>query len=191
MQSERRFRFALGAGALWFCALGPGTVSAAPKPLECPTGTALVREQGNRGDRLEICKDTKSGAQHGPARLYDDHDKVIMEMTNDMGRETSRAFTPAGIARYIKDVNEAKKLSKRPMQYEIANAQTLRYIVTAEPDGATLDEQRVHASIRNEEPCLLMQLPGATFEKIEMRLQRPGGKVWFKTEIAREECARR
>ena len=186
MRSERRIRWAL---CVW--ALGLGVVSAAPKPLECPAGAALTREQGNRGDRLEICKDTKSGAQHGPARLYDDHDKIILEMTNDMGRETARAFTPAGIARYIKDVNESKKLSKLPMQYEIVNAQTLRYIVTTEPDGATLDEGQVHASIKNDQPCLLLQLPGATFEKIEMRVQRPNGKVWFKTEIAREECAPR
>lgn len=186
MRSERRNRWAL---CVW--ALGLGAASAAPKPLECPAGAALTREQGNRGDRLEICKDTKSGAQHGPARLYDDHDKIIMEMTNDMGRETARAFTPAGIARYIKDVNESKKLSKLPMQYEIVNAQTLRYIVTTEPDGAALDEGQVHASIKNDQPCLLLQLPGATFEKIEMRVQRQNGKVWFKTEIAREECAPR
>jgi hypothetical protein len=82
-------------------------------------------------------------------------------------------------------------LSKRPGQYEIVNAQTLRYTMTAEPDGTAPDEQQVHASIRNDQPCLLVQLPGATFEKIEMRIQRPNGKVWFKTDVAREECAHR
>ena len=184
MRSDARAGCAIGA--LLIC----GTALAAPpKPLECPAGTALTREAGNRGDRLEICKDIKSGAQHGPSRLYDGNDKLIMELTNDSGRETSRAFTPAGIARYIRDVNESKRFAKLPWQYQIVNAQTLRYIVTGEQQGETLGEKEVHAGVAKGEPCLLLQLPGATFKTLEMRIQSPGGKVWFRTEIAREECA--
>jgi hypothetical protein len=177
----------------WIVALLLGGIAnaAAPKPLECPDGTTLERSAGVRGDRLEICKDAKSGAQHGPARLYDHSDKLIMEMVHDSGRETSRQYTPAGVARYIKDVNDSKKASKMPWYYVIVNAQTLRYVIAVDrqPDEP-IDEKKVHVDLAGTEPCLLMLLPGAAFQTLEMRVQRPGGKVWFHTDITREECVR-
>jgi hypothetical protein len=169
-----------------------GAASAAnPKPPECPPNTEKAKMDGMRGDYVEFCRDTKSGSQEGPSRLYDAKHRLMMEMVNDGGREVSRTYTAAGIARYIDDVNAATREVKMPWRFEIVDAHTLRYVATLDvDDGTVLNEKEVHAGVARERPCMLMLLPGATFQTLEVRMQKPGGKVWFRTTVAREECVR-
>jgi hypothetical protein len=165
--------------------------AATPKPPDCPPNTERAKMDGMRGDHIEFCRDTKSGSQEGASQLYDAKHRLMMEMVNDGGREVSRTYTAAGIARYIDDVNSAAREAKMPWRFEIADTHTLRYIATLDVEpGTELDEQKVHAGMAKERPCMLMLLPGATFQNLEVRMQKSGGKVWFRTTVARDECAR-
>lgn len=125
------------------------TLALAAEPLHCPSGTRLAFETSVKQIRTESCVLADSGVKQGPARelrpdgtlvatgtnnngkpdgiarIYNEQEVLMGELTYDHGNVTGQHFTLTGLEGYANEMNERLRAEHKPYTVRAINEATL------------------------------------------------------------------
>ena len=161
----------------------------AARPLECAAGTQFKSEV-QPPKHAEWCEDTKTGKRHGPARVLDAADNVLVEVEYEQGQPLARHVTAAGIKQVLAELNLEFERQNTPYVLTLLDEHTLRFDMTI--DGVkpgTVDKDFRKQMLAKSPVCGLFEIEGTDFQTLQLHASNDRKQAVATETFTRADCA--